>query len=140
MGYNLQYVLRIDAHTYHPYLADYGLGCTREITSMGTAAVMGTAAYSAPEVFDCVYSTQTDIWALGCVLYELLTGCFIWNEINRKPMAIQRHFFYARGPDISRVMPSVAKDVVASCLQISPEKRPSADSVVSKLTEINLPE
>ena len=101
---------------------------------------MGTAAYSAPKVFDCVYSTQTDIWALGCVLYELLTGCFIWNEINRKPVAIQRHFFYARGPDISRVMPSVAKDVVASCLQISPEKRPSADSVVSKLTEINLPE
>lgn len=133
-------MLQIDAHTFHPYVADYGLACTRETTSMGTKAVMGTAAYSAPEVFDAVYSTQTDMWALGCVLYELMTGCLIWNEVSRKPMAIQRYFFYDRGPDISRVMPKDAQDVVASCLQINPENRSSADSVVLKLTEIKCPQ
>mmetsp|Transcript_12875 Transcript_12875/g.19950 ORF Transcript_12875/g.19950 Transcript_12875/m.19950 type:complete len:122 (+) Transcript_12875:270-635(+) len=37
---------------------------------------MGTPYYMAPELFadDGVYSFYSDLWALGCVLYELATG------------------------------------------------------------------
>jgi serine/threonine protein kinase len=105
---------------------------------MGTAAVMGTAAYSASEAFDCTYSTQTDIWALGCILYKLLTALFIWNEVERKPMAIQRNFFFSRGPNVSKFVPAAAKELVVSCLEIDSSKRPSADCVTRKLTDLDM--
>ena len=34
----------------------------------------GTKEYFAPEVIEQAYGPQADVWALGCVLYEILCG------------------------------------------------------------------
>jgi len=34
----------------------------------------GTKEYFAPEVIEMSYGPQADVWALGCVLYEMLSG------------------------------------------------------------------
>jgi serine/threonine protein kinase len=34
----------------------------------------GTKEYFAPEVVEMAYGPQADVWALGCVLYEMLCG------------------------------------------------------------------
>lgn len=34
----------------------------------------GTKEYFAPEVIEQAYGPQADVWALGCVLYEMLSG------------------------------------------------------------------
>ncbi len=34
----------------------------------------GTKEYFAPEVIEQAYGPQADVWALGCVLYEMLVG------------------------------------------------------------------
>lgn len=93
---------------------------------MGTASVMGTAAYSATEVFNRVYSDQSDIWALRCEINELLFKTLFWTEVARKPTGIQRHFIYKRGPSILPSQNREAKILVSSCLQLPLKDRPSA--------------
>jgi hypothetical protein len=58
------------------YLADFGLAKVTETTSNLTGTgVLGTPAYMAPELGDPASLThKVDIYALGIVLYEMLTG------------------------------------------------------------------
>jgi polo-like kinase 3 len=39
-----------------------------------TQQMWGTAEYFAPEVINQAYGPQADVWALGCVMYEMLCG------------------------------------------------------------------
>lgn len=60
----------------HVYLADFGLakvlGKNTEITQGDY--LLGSPEYMAPELVDEPASTSSDIYALGIVLYEMLTG------------------------------------------------------------------
>lgn len=46
---------------------------------------VGFPAYIAPEVITGAdFSTASDLWSLGCLLYEMYTGCvaFSYNIMN----------------------------------------------------------
>ena len=38
----------------------------------------GTKEYFAPELIDQAYGPQADLWALGCILFEMLCGHQGW--------------------------------------------------------------
>ena len=61
----------------------------------------------------------------------------IWIEVNRKPMGIQRHFFFKRGSNVSHLISSI-KGVVEKCLNFDPEERPDAATIVEELAKIEL--
>lgn len=57
-----------------PKIGDFGLA--RPVESEGTGLVMGTPGYTAPEVITSpqVADKRSDLFAVGVILYELLTG------------------------------------------------------------------
>ena len=64
-----------DAAQLHAYLCDFGIAQTAEARLTATGVVAGTWAYLAPErVHGADGTPASDIYALGCVLWECLTG------------------------------------------------------------------
>jgi len=69
---------------------DFGLAKTPDDETLTTShAVMGTPAYMAPEQREGKPAdSRTDVYAFGCVLYEMLTGSRPGSERripSRKP-------------------------------------------------------
>ena len=58
-----------------PRLADFGLSRVLRSTSM-SAVVAGTPVYMAPEAFKGRRNPQTDLWSVGVMLYQMLSGRF----------------------------------------------------------------
>jgi tetratricopeptide (TPR) repeat protein len=102
--------------------------------------IMGTPAYMAPEQFEGrEVSPATDIYALGILLYELVTGQQPFAAPTPFGAAIRR----GRQPDpassIRKGVPPVWDDVIARCIEYEPERRyQSADEVIEALHQHNL--
>jgi len=56
-------------------LADFGAACELA-PGQRLYRVVGTAKFSAPELFDRNYAEKVDMWALGVIMYGLVTGRF----------------------------------------------------------------
>jgi len=56
-------------------IGDFGLSKTLESKKyIETKSKRGTSCYMAPEILlNEPYNTRSDLWALGCILYELCT-------------------------------------------------------------------
>ncbi len=68
-----------------PKLADFGLA--RAVTLDGsTWRAAGTPFYMAPEAFDGMRSTQTDIWSAGILCYQLLSGQLPFSGTELAPL------------------------------------------------------
>jgi Tol biopolymer transport system component/predicted Ser/Thr protein kinase len=86
----------------------------------GVGVILGTAAYMAPEqARGKAVDKRADIWAFGCVLYELLTGerPFRGDDIGETLAAVIK-----QEPDLGCVPASVRK-LVTSCLEKDPKRR-----------------
>lgn len=55
-------------------VSDFGLSYHREAAAVGEQVIRGTPPYMAPETFEGESSFQSDIYAVGVMYYELLTG------------------------------------------------------------------
>jgi TonB family protein len=56
-----------------PRLADFGISRAMQTVAI-SSTIIGTDSYMSPETFEGKRSVQTDIWAVGVVLYQLLQG------------------------------------------------------------------
>jgi DNA-binding beta-propeller fold protein YncE/predicted Ser/Thr protein kinase len=72
----------------HAYLSDFGLAKAFDESASGSASVVGTAHYMSPEQWrgDSI-GPAADVYSLGCVLYEAMTGIapFARAEADTEP-------------------------------------------------------
>jgi serine/threonine protein kinase len=94
------------------------LGATRE------GRILGTAAYMSPEqARGQAVDRRTDIWALGCILYEMLTGR---PAFARETLPDTLAAVVDSSPDWNRLpasTPSGVRRLLRRCLQKTPGRR-----------------
>ncbi|MBK8265176.1 MAG: protein kinase [Nannocystis sp.] len=102
-----------------PYLADFGLA--RLIDDEGDSKVAGTRPYMSPEQLDGQHSVHSDIYSLGVIFYELITGR---RPFEASTTAGLIEAIRERAPtDPHRLRRGLHKDLVRACLRCL-EKRP----------------
>jgi serine/threonine-protein kinase len=107
-----------------------------------TEMTTGTPAYMAPEVANGEpIDRRSDLYALGCVGYWLLTGQMVFEADGPLRMLIQHIQASPIPPSIrsGRPVPRALEDLIMQCLAKKPADRPaSADAIVAKLDRIEL--
>ncbi|KAJ3015656.1 hypothetical protein HKX48_004445 [Thoreauomyces humboldtii] len=104
-------------------IADFGL--SKVVFNATTKTPCGTVGYTAPEILnDQRYSKGVDMWALGCVLYTILSGFppFFDDDprgLTEKVANGQYAFLSPWWDDIS----AEAKDLICQLLQVDPKRR-----------------
>eukprot|EP00756_Hemistasia_phaeocysticola_P013054 Hpha_TRINITY_DN15247_c6_g5::TRINITY_DN15247_c6_g5_i7::g.64913::m.64913 len=112
-------------------LADFGasaeLKAMSKDTESGETGPVGTPYYMPPEQARGQASTASDMWSLGIIIVELLTGSQPWGDVGNLTA------FMARlGADESMkppIPPAITGEVnrlVAACFQRDPKLRPTA--------------
>jgi eukaryotic-like serine/threonine-protein kinase len=115
-------------------LTDFGiataLGRTDDITSENV--MQGTAKYLSPEqVLGATTDGRSDIYSLGVVLYECLTGRVPFEADSDAATALARLQRAARPVRALRPgVPRVVDDLVCACLTRSPDGRPATGAAV----------
>jgi serine/threonine protein kinase len=118
-----------------PVIADFGIAgnLTGQRLTL-TGQVVGTPAYMAPETFDDVASTPAaDLYALGAILHELLTG-----QVPFPAMGALEAIRAAREtpvPPLPGEIPPALRDLTLRLLAKRPENRPASAAEVAEALE-----
>ena len=123
-------------------LGDFGSSVKLRSTTIAQpselCAMVGTIHYMAPEIITRSgsaggYGRKSDIWSLGCVVYEMIVGKRPWAEAES-----EHQIMYLVGmgnvPQLSQAFKETvsgeALDFLTKCLVTDPVKRPLASELV----------
>ncbi|OAX81784.1 NEK protein kinase [Emergomyces africanus] len=110
-------------------LGDFGL--SKQMRSQDFASTyVGTPFYMSPEICAAEkYTLHSDIWAVGCIMYELCQKEPPFNARTHIQLIQKiREGKYAPLPDIYS---SELKSVIASCLKVNPDHRPDTAALLN---------
>ncbi|XP_065833929.1 serine/threonine-protein kinase Nek8-like isoform X2 [Oscarella lobularis] len=111
-------------------IGDFGIA--KVLSSKSKAnTVVGTPCYISPELCEGKpYNQKSDIWALGCVLYELATlqRAFEASNLPALVLKIMRGTFAPISPRYSEDL----KQLILSMLHLDPNQRPTLTQVMSQ--------
>ncbi|CAO2140924.1 unnamed protein product [Urochloa humidicola] len=122
-----------------PKIADFGLSrCFDEKQSRAiTSKLVGSLGYLAPEFFRGVITLKLDIYSLGVILIEILTGQKGYPAINIDNVlqTWTNRLEKSQGDtDLEHVR--VCTEIALECLDYNPEKRPTTQRIMEILNEI----
>jgi len=126
-------------------IGDFGLATakTRWSGSQQFHQPTGSILWMAPEVIrmqeENPYSFQSDVYAFGIVLFELLAGQLPYSHINNKDQIL---FMVGRGhlrPDLNKLRsdtPKALKRLTEDCIKFSRDERPIFRQILASLESL----
>uniref|UniRef100_A0A8C7Q500 Serine/threonine-protein kinase PLK n=1 Tax=Oncorhynchus mykiss TaxID=8022 RepID=A0A8C7Q500_ONCMY len=109
-------------------VGDFGLAAKLEPAGNRRKTICGTPNYLSPEVLNKQgHGCESDVWALGCVMYTMLLGRPPFETTNLKET--YRCIREARYSLPSSLSPQ-AKQLISSLLAKTPEDRPHLDHIL----------
>ncbi|KAL7497518.1 hypothetical protein ACHAWT_006078, partial [Skeletonema menzelii] len=124
-------------------VADFGASKRIEALEAETGDRMemtmrGTPYFMAPEVFDGKYGQRADIWSVGGVVYQMVTGLPPWKNLGFKnPVTLIRHITDHNSPPELPLLKNcdrhnliLLKNILSRCFERNPSNRPVASELL----------
>ncbi|KAG2496722.1 hypothetical protein HYH03_005135 [Edaphochlamys debaryana] len=111
-------------------LGDFGLAKQLQRTFEMARTPIGTPYYMAPEIYEeQPYSFKSDVWALGCVMYEMCTGkaAFAADNLSRVVLRVIRGQY----DPLPETYSPALRTVVTSMLCKEVRQRPDANQLLT---------
>lgn len=112
-------------------MGDFGIAKVLECTMAVARTQIGTPYYLSPELCkEQAYTTPSDIWAMGCILYEMcvMKVPFDAPSIPKLVQAIVS----GRIPEVPSTYSSFTRKLVVEMLNRDPNKRPGCDEILQR--------
>ncbi|CAG5128277.1 unnamed protein product, partial [Candidula unifasciata] len=104
-------------------LGDFGISKILDNTIDVAKTVVGTPSYLSPELCqDIPYNSKSDIWAVGCLLYEMCALCPPFE--GQSLIGLFFNIVKAEFRPLPEETPTGIKDLVSQILVKTPEVRP----------------
>ncbi|AKF09019.1 serine/threonine protein kinase [Sandaracinus amylolyticus] len=129
----------IEARTSRVVVTDFGIARALDAdAAQRTGGIVGTPLYMAPEqIAGRTVDARADLYALGLVLFELLTGEAAFAADTPIAAAVKRLQQPAPDPRSLVGLPDALADIVMRCLERDPSRRhPDAASLARALVEV----
>lgn len=111
-------------------LGDFGSACILNSSKAYAHTYVGTPYYVAPEVWDNKpYNNKSDVWSLGCVLYELCTLRHPFQAPSWKSLILK----VCRGayPPLPSHLPYELQYLIKQMFKTNPKDRPSLHTILT---------
>ena len=119
-------------------VADFGIArAVTESTMTYTGNIVGSVHYFSPEqAKGTMITPKSDVYALGVVLYEMLTGVLPFTGETPVSIAVQ-HLQDTPRPvrELEPSIPPAVEAIVSRTMSKAPEARPSSDELVEELRQ-----
>ncbi|XP_073911091.1 serine/threonine-protein kinase Nek1 isoform X1 [Castor canadensis] len=112
-------------------LGDFGIARVLNSTVELARTCIGTPYYLSPEICENKpYNNKSDIWALGCVLYEMCTLKHAFEAGNMKNLVLK--IISGSFPPVSLHYSYDLRSLVSQLFKRNPRDRPSVNSILEK--------
>ncbi|KAL5008631.1 hypothetical protein ScPMuIL_014212, partial [Solemya velum] len=113
-------------------LGDFGISKVLDPKGGMAQSMVGTPYYMSPEIVKGDrYDYKSDIWALGCVLFEVLTLTKTFQATN--PLKLAYEIVKGEQGEIDHLYSIEIRELVNEMLQKEPENRPTAGEILTKI-------
>ena len=111
-------------------LGDFGLSRILSEENNFAHSQVGTPYYMSPEqIEDLKYNEKSDIWSLGCFLYEITTFSPPFNASNQLSLAMK--IKNGNVEKIPNIYSNELNNIIMCLIRVNPESRPNADEILN---------